>query len=281
MDRLFEVTGCATVRNKQTLQLTQHSTKMGSKGKVTVPISKKSKLNDKSAKAKPVKEISEKKVSQTSKEKSDVESEASSDSEVDDDELDLDQVSSDDESSESEDEDDLPKVNEAEDDDFPRKKKSSKSKHDDGSSTFSSALTNILSSHLKAYDRKDPIMARNKRVLKQNETDKLEQKAKRAILTEKKQLLDKTRKKEIIPVAAANADSDEIREILEKERKLRKVAQKGVVKLFNAILSTQVKTEKEVNESLDGVKNRSDRKELITEVSKEKFFDLVKTAGDS
>lgn len=80
---------------------------------------------------------------------------------------------------------------------------------------------------------------------------------------------------------AADANSDEIREILEKERKLRKIAQKGVVKLFNAILSTQVKTEKEINDSLGGVKNRSERKELITEVSKEKFFDLVKTAGDS
>ncbi|CAH02408.1 rRNA-processing protein RRP15 [Kluyveromyces lactis] len=253
---------------------------MSSKGKVTIPVTKKSKLNDKSAKIRAQTKVKENEVSQLADEvDSDVDSEGSTGSEIDNDEMDLNEVSSDDASDEDSDDEDV--VNQPDDDDFPRKKKSSKSKHDDGSSTFSSALTNILSSHLKAYDRKDPIMARNKKVLKQNEADKLEQKAKRAILTEKKQLLNKTRKKDIIPVVAADANSDEIREILEKERKLRKIAQKGVVKLFNAILSTQVKTEKEINDSLGGVKNRSERKELITEVSKEKFFDLVKTAGDS
>lgn len=255
---------------------------MGSKGSMSVSVSKKRKLNDKSVKVRKVEKAQaqeDAEASSSSEVESDIES-GSDASEDDNDELDLDQVSSsdgsdDDEASEED------KVEEEEDDSFPRKKKSSKSKHDDGSSTFSSALTNILSSHLKAYDRKDPIMARNKRVIKQNEADKLEQKAKKAILAEKKKLLNKTRKKEIIPVAAADTNAEEIREVLEKERKLRRIAQKGVVKLFNAILSTQVKTEKEVSESLGDVKNRSERKELITEVSKEKFFDLVKTAGDS
>lgn len=249
---------------------------------MSVSVSKKRKLNDKSVKVRKVEKAQaqeDAEASSSSEVESDIES-GSNASEDDNDELDLDQVSSSDGSDDdvASEED---KVEEEEDDSFPRKKKSSKSKHDDGSSTFSSALTNILSSHLKAYDRKDPIMARNKRVIKQNEADKLEQKAKKAILAEKKKLLNKTRKKEIIPVAAADTNAEEIREVLEKERKLRRIAQKGVVKLFNAILSTQVKTEKEVSESLGDVKNRSERKELITEVSKEKFFDLVKTAGDS
>ena len=34
-----------------------------------------------------------------------------------------------------------------------------------------------ISSHLKAYDRNDPIMAKNKKVIRQNEADKLELKA--------------------------------------------------------------------------------------------------------
>lgn len=251
---------------------------------MSVSVSKKRKLNDKSVKVRKVEKAQaqeDAEASSSSEVESDIES-GSDASEDDNDELDLDQVSSSDGSDDDEaSEEDKVEEEEEEDDSFPRKKKSSKSKHDDGSSTFSSALTNILSSHLKAYDRKDPIMARNKRVIKQNEADKLEQKAKKAILAEKKKLLNKTRKKEIIPVAAADTNAEEIREVLEKERKLRRIAQKGVVKLFNAILSTQVKTEKEVSESLGDVKNRSERKELITEVSKEKFFDLVKTAGDS
>lgn len=171
---------------------------------------------------------------------------------------------------------------EEEDDDLPRKKKAKLGKHDDGSSGFSTAVNAILGSHLKAHDRKDPIMARKRGVVKKLESDKLEQKAKRALLAEKKKLLNKTRKKDIIPTVSAESESGaEIRDVLEKERRLRKIAQKGVVKLFNAILSTQVKTEKEGAEKLSEVKNRAEKKELLAELSKEKFLDLVKAAGDS
>lgn len=102
------------------------------------------------------------------------------------------------------------------------------------------------------------------------------------MLAEKKKLLNKTRKKDIIPNVTAEAESGtEIRDVLEKERRLRKIAQKGVVKLFNAILSTQVKTERDGAERLADVKNRAEKKELLAELSKEKFLDLVKAAGDS
>ncbi|CAI4866116.1 CCT_1a_G0057550.mRNA.1.CDS.1 [Saccharomyces cerevisiae] len=178
-------------------------------------------------------------------------------------------------------EDDDDDDEEEEDDDFPRKKKSKNSKHDDGSTGFSAAVNAILSSHLKAYDRKDPIMARNKKVLKQSESEKLEYKAKKALLAEKKKLLGKARKTDIIPIASGEDRSENIRKILEKETALRKIAQKGAVKLFNAILATQVKTEKEVSENLSGIKNKEEKKELITEVSKEKFLDLVKAAAGS
>ena len=170
---------------------------------------------------------------------------------------------------------------EEEDDDFPRKKKSKNSKHDDGATGFSAAVNAILSSHLKAYDRKDPIMARNKKVLKQSESEKLEYKAKKALLAEKKKLLGKARKTDIIPIASGEDRSENIRKVLEKETALRKIAQKGAVKLFNAILATQVKTEKEVSENLSEIKNKEEKKELVTEVAKEKFLDLVKAAAGS
>ena len=104
---------------------------------------------------------------------------------MEDDEQDLADVSSDDDSEDTksfeQENSEGEEVAEESDDDFPRKKKSKKSKHDDGSKEFSSAVSAILSSHLKAYDRKDPIMARNKKVLKQNDADKLEAKAKKAL----------------------------------------------------------------------------------------------------
>ena len=185
------------------------------------------------------------------------------------------------EDDDEEEEDDDDDEEEEEDDDFPRKKKSKNSKHDDGSTGFSAAVNAILSSHLKAYDRKDPIMARNKKVLKQSESEKLEYKAKKALLAEKKKLLGKARKTDIIPIASGEDRSENIRKVLEKETALRKIAQKGAVKLFNAILATQVKTEKEVSENLSEIKNKEEKKELITEVSKEKFLDLVKAAAGS
>ena len=186
-----------------------------------------------------------------------------------------------DDDEEEEEDDDDDDDEEEEDNDFPRKKKSKNSKHDDGSTGFSAAVNAILSSHLKAYDRKDPIMARNKKVLKQSESEKLEYKAKKALLAEKKKLLGKARKTDIIPIASGEDRSENIRKVLEKETALRKIAQKGAVKLFNAILATQVKTEKEVSENLSGIKNKEEKKELITEVSKEKFLDLVKAAAGS
>lgn len=211
-------------------------------------------------------------------------SEIDEEEEMEDDEQDLADVSSDEEEAEEgetgsgAEEVEENSGNES-DDQFPRKKKSKKSKHDDGSKEFSSAVSAILSSHLKAYDRNDPIMARNKKVLKQNDADKLELKAKRAIHAEKRKLLDKARKRDILPRAQSDSGED-IRSKLEKESKLRKIAQKGVVKLFNAILSTQVKTDKEVSEQLGDVKNKQEREQLITEVSKEKFLDLVKAAAN-
>ncbi|QLG71169.1 hypothetical protein HG535_0B02070 [Zygotorulaspora mrakii] len=168
-----------------------------------------------------------------------------------------------------------------EEDQFPLKKKSKKSKHDDGSNDFSGAVNAILSSHLKAYDRNDPIMARNKKVLKQNESDKLEQKAKKALLAEKKKKLEKARNKDVIPKITDDAQSgEEIRKVLERETRLRKIARKGAVKLFNAILSTQVKTEKDAKTKFGDIKNVHEREQLITDVSKERFLDMVKAAGE-
>lgn len=249
---------------------------MPSKGKVTIT-QKKRPLDKKSTKTvvkSSVKKLDRKEVSNNSGEDSVSE-------EIEEDEVNIEDVSSVDESEDDEESADDEESEEEEGDDFPMKKKSKNSKHDDGSTDFSSAVNAILGSHLKAYDRKDPIMARNKKVLKQNESDKLEQQAKKELLVEKKKLLGKARKRDIIPIATAEDESGEqVRKVLEKEAKLRKIAQKGAVKLFNAILSTQVKTEKEVTTTLGNVRNKQERQELITEVSKEKFLDLVKAAGE-
>jgi hypothetical protein len=187
------------------------------------------------------------------------------------DEMDLDALSSDGEivsSAGEEEESDSER-----DEDVPRLKKRKKAA-DDGSSSFASAVNAILGSKLKAYDRKDPILARSKVTIKKAESEKLEAKARRELLAEKKIVYDKDRVRDLLPKEDSNA-----RSILEHEKKMKKIAQRGVVRLFNVIMTTQSKTNAEVSQTkvLDGGK----KEKLISEISKEKFFDLVKAAGDS
>lgn len=163
--------------------------------------------------------------------------------------------------SESESESEIPKL---------KKKKNT----DDGADSFASAFSAIIGSKLKAYDRKDPILARNKKTLKKLESDKLEAKAKRLLLNEKKQIQDKQRVKVLLPSAD---EPEKVKEMIENERKLKKIAQKGVVRLFNAVLSTQIKTNLEISQEKVG---QSKKEELMNEISKEKFLDLVQAAGE-
>ncbi|ODQ56979.1 hypothetical protein WICANDRAFT_85944 [Wickerhamomyces anomalus NRRL Y-366-8] len=179
------------------------------------------------------------------------------------DELDLGEVSSDEE--EDSDDDD--------DENLPKLKKRKKAK-DDGSESFANAVNAILGSKLKAYDRKDPILARSKQTIKKAESDKLEAKARRELLAEKKKVYDQDRIKDLLPT-----DDSKAREVLEHERKLKKIAQRGVVRLFNVVMSTQTRTSTEVNKTK--VLGQEQKDKLITEISKEKFFDLVKAAGES
>lgn len=162
-------------------------------------------------------------------------------------------------------------------------KKQKMAKNDDGSEKFSSAMSAILGSHLKQYDRIDPVMARQKKVLEQNEQDKLDVKARKLLAREKKKFLLKSRKIDIIP---QENEEGEVASLLEQEKRLRKIAQKGVVRLFNVITATQLKTEREVSEKLasshvkSAIHKQKEESKLISEVSKETFLDLVRAAGD-
>ncbi|QPG75120.1 hypothetical protein FOA43_002463 [Brettanomyces nanus] len=136
----------------------------------------------------------------------------------------------------------------------------------------------LLDTHLKAHDRKDPILAKSKGQFKKLESDKLEVKAKKLLLAKKKKLLNKNRKKDLIP---SGEDGEAAKEALTKERKLRKVAQRGVIKLFNAILVSQTQSEatsRALNNSR-GYVSSSKKQEAVAEVSKERFLDMVQAAG--
>ena len=158
-------------------------------------------------------------------------------------------------------------------DDIPQPLKKPKLSIKKESENFSNAMNALLDTHLKAYDRKDPILVRSKKDLKKFDDDKLEQKAKRILLNEKKKKLTANRIKNLLPTNESNA-----RQVLQHEKNLRKTAQRGVIKLFNAILMTQTNTQFDINNE-NGLIGNQKKKQLLNEISKENFLSLVKNSA--
>jgi hypothetical protein len=79
---------------------------------------------------------------------------------------------------------------------------------------------------------------------------------------------------------AEGKDGETTGQILATERRLRKVAQRGVVKLFNAVRAAQVKAGEAEraarNEGVVGVKRREEK---VTEMSRKGFLDLIASGG--
>ncbi|KAI5842942.1 Rrp15p-domain-containing protein [Morchella snyderi] len=141
---------------------------------------------------------------------------------------------------------------------------------------FADAMSKILSSHLTTTARKDPVLVRAKKFQENIDESKLEAKARRVLREEKRKELEKGRVKEVVP----KDDDEAARKTLEHERKLRKTAQRGVVKLFNAVRAAQIKAEeaqKQVKQK--GVVGMTNREEKVTEMSKQGFLSLIQAGG--
>ena len=70
--------------------------------------------------------------------------------------------------------------------------------------------------------------------------------------------------------------------ILEEEKRLKKTAQRGVIKLFNAVRAAQVKAEQgERQQKEQNVVGMQKREERVNELSKEGFLDLLSRGGKS
>ncbi|KAI7709467.1 hypothetical protein KC353_g10333, partial [Hortaea werneckii] len=68
--------------------------------------------------------------------------------------------------------------------------------------------------------------------------------------------------------------------VLEDEKRLKKTAQRGVVKLFNAVRAAQVKAEEAMKQAKsEGVVGMRQREERVNEMSKQGFLDLISSGG--
>ncbi|CAK7244539.1 MAG: pre-60S ribosomal particles component [Sporothrix thermara] len=174
---------------------------------------------------------------------------------------------------------------------------SNKSKRNDPA-TFATSLSKILGTKLSSSRRADPVLARSAEAHEASRRvvdAQLEEKARRQMRLEKRVALEKGRVKDVL-VATNKAmveggdgggDNDgdsNVAEttttILATERRLRKVAQRGVVQLFNAVRAAQTKAaqaqKQAQSEGLLGMDKRSAR---VTEMSRKGFLDLIASGG--
>lgn len=177
-------------------------------------------------------------------------------------------------------------------------RKDTKSKRNDPDA-FATSITKMLSSKLPASKRADPIVARSSEsaaAAKSLVDAALEAKARKRLREQKRLAFEKGRVRDVLvpsKTRTLNIQTGEIEEIpdgkegeqttgqiLETERRLRKTAQRGVVKLFNAVRAAQVKAmqaEREARqEGIVGVKRREEK---VTEMSRKGFLDLIASGG--
>ena len=148
-----------------------------------------------------------------------------------------------------------------------------KSKRNDPS-VFASSISAILSSKLSTSKRADPVLARSATAAEANASianSKLESKAQQKLRADRKEALEKGRVKDVLGV-----ESGDVGAVMEEEKRLRKIAQRGVVKLFNAVRGAQVRAE-EARKGTKGTRGRVEEK--VAEMSKKGFLEMVAGGG--
>ena len=183
---------------------------------------------------------------------------------LDDEDLDDSDLEDDDELDLSEDEDGKPK----------------KTRKRNDPTAFATSMSKILGTKLTTAKRQDPVLSRSAAATaasKELADQKLEMKAKRKMHAEKREALDKGRVKDVLGLNTPEVSTAEIQET---ERRLQKTAQRGVVKLFNAVRAAQVQGESARSEAKkEGVVGISQREERVSEMTKKGFLDLIATGG--
>lgn len=157
---------------------------------------------------------------------------------------------------------------------------SSKKRKRNDPDAFATSMSKILGSKLSSTKRADPVLSRSKdaaTTTKELAESRLEQKAKHKLRQEKKEALEKGRIKDVLGLQTTETNTAEI---MEQEKKLKKTAQRGVVKLFNAVRAAQVRGEEAAREARkSGIVGMAKREEKVNEMSKKGFLELIAGGG--
>lgn len=145
---------------------------------------------------------------------------------------------------------------------------------------FATSMSKILGTKLTSTKRSDPVLSRSAAATaasKEMVEQRLEAKARRQMNAEKRQALERGRVKDVLGLESTDVSTADIQE---QERRLKKTAQRGVVKLFNAVRAAQVKGELAREDAKkEGVVGMAQREERVSEMSKKGFLDLIAGGG--
>jgi fusion and transport protein UGO1 len=159
--------------------------------------------------------------------------------------------------------------------DAPNKKK----KRNDPTA-FATSISKILNTKLTTTKRADPVLSRSRdasKASKELAESRLEAKARHKIRTERREALEKGRIKDVLGLENSEMSTQVI---METEKKLRKTAQRGVVKLFNAVREAQRRGEDAKKDALkQGIVGMGAREEKVSEMSKKGFLELIASGG--
>jgi fusion and transport protein UGO1 len=145
---------------------------------------------------------------------------------------------------------------------------------------FATSISRILSSKLTTTKRSDPVLSRSVAAAATSKAlsdSKLEAKARQKLRADRRLALEKGRVRDVLGLERTEESTEAI---MEKERKLKKTAQRGVVKLFNAVREAQKRGEEARRDALaKGVVGMGNREEKVSEMSKQGFLDLISSGG--
>ncbi|KAJ5145881.1 Protein of unknown function DUF1665 [Penicillium bovifimosum] len=139
---------------------------------------------------------------------------------------------------------------------------------------FSTSISKILSTKLPTSARADPVLSRSSyaaKLVNDAADEKLDKAARAKMRAEKKEELDRGRIRDVMGIKRGIAGS-----VAEEEKRVRKMAQRGVVKLFNAVRAAQVRGEEAAKiERKKGTIGMGEREKAANEVSKQGFLELI------
>jgi hypothetical protein len=139
---------------------------------------------------------------------------------------------------------------------------------------FSTSITKILSTKLSQNARKDPVLSKSREAVQASNdiaNERLEKRAKAKLRADRKEDLERGRVKDVLGLTTGDAG-----QTAEEEKRLRRIAQKGVVKLFNAVRAAQVKGKEAAEEARkQGTVGFANREQKTNEAVTQGFLEFI------